>query len=98
MGKIPFEPFGDRLLLKPENPEVKRKSGILIPDDAQERPQEAVVLAVGSGKMLDTGKRVPIEANVGDVVIYSRNGAFIIKQDDVEYLILSERDVLCRKK
>ena len=98
MGKIPFEPFGDRLLLKPEKPETKRKSGVIIPDDAQERPQEAVVLAVGSGKMMDDGKRVSVEAKVGDVVVYSRPGAFIIKQDDEEFLIVSERDILCRKK
>lgn len=88
--------FGDRLLLKPEKPEVKRKSGIVIPDDSQERPQEAKVLLVGRGKLLDSGEIMPIEAKIGDVVVYSSCGAFVVRYGEVEYLIISERDVLAR--
>jgi chaperonin GroES len=90
--------FGDRLLLKPEKPEVKRKSGIVIPDDSQERPQEAKVLLVGRGKMLDNGEIVPVEAKVGDVVVYSSHAAFVVKYNNEELLIISERDVLAKRK
>jgi len=99
LSNIPIDKmFGDRLLLKPEKPEIKRKSGILIPDDAQERPQEAKVLLVGRGKLMDDGEFVSIEAKVGDIVIYSRNGAFVVRCDNEEFLIISERDILCKKK
>jgi chaperonin GroES len=70
------------------------KSGIVIPDTAKEKPQEGIVEAVGTGRILDSGQRVPMELKVGDKVLYSKYAGSEFKPDDVEYLIVSEKDVL----
>ncbi len=70
------------------------KSGIVIPDTAKEKPQEGIVEAVGTGRVLDTGQRVPMELKVGDKVLYSKYAGSEFKPDEVEYLIVSEKDVL----
>ncbi len=74
--------------------ETTTASGIVIPDTAKEKPQEGKVLAVGPGRVSDTGTRVPLDVSVGDVVIYSKYGGTEIKYNGEEYLILSARDVL----
>jgi chaperonin GroES len=73
--------------------EVK-KGGIIIPDTAKEKPSKGEVIAVGAGKTLDDGKKAPMELKAGDKVIYSKYGGNEIKIDDVEYLIMTQDDVL----
>jgi len=90
---LKIKPLGDKLVVKPINAEQKLPSGIVIPDTAKEKPQQGEVLAVGSGRVLDNGTRVPMEIQVGDKVLYSKYGGTEVKLDDVEYLILNERDV-----
>ena len=89
-----LRPLGDRAVVKPVEKEEKTKSGIVIPDTAKEKPQEGIVEAVGSGRILDSGTKVPMELNVGDKVLYARYSGNEFKLDDIEYLIISEKDVL----
>jgi chaperonin GroES len=87
-------PLGDRIVVLPADRETVTASGILLPDTAKEKPQEGTVIAVGPGKLLDTGDRVPPEIEQGARVLYSKYSGTEFKLDDKEYLILSERDVL----
>jgi len=89
-----LQPLADRVVVKALDREEKTKSGIVLPDTAKEKPQEGEVLAVGSGKIGDDGKRIPLEVKVGDRVVYSKYGGTEVKIDGVEYLILKESDVL----
>jgi chaperonin GroES len=89
-----LKPLGDRVVLKPVDREEMTKSGIVIPDTAKEKPQEGIVEAVGTGRLLDSGERVPMELKVGDKVLYAKYAGSEFKPDDVEYLIVSEKDVL----
>ena len=89
-----LRPLGDRVVLKPVEKEEMTKSGIVIPDTVKEKPQEGIVEAVGTGRILDNGTRVPMEPEVGDRVVYARYSGSEFKVDDVEYLIIPERDVL----
>lgn len=89
-----IKPLGDRVLLKPMEEEEKTKSGILIPDTAKEKPQKGKVLAVGTGRILDNGTKVPLEVQVGDIVVFSKYAGTEVKVDGEEYLIVSERDIL----
>jgi chaperonin GroES len=91
---VNLKPLGDRVVLKPVDREEKTKSGIVIPDTAKEKPQEGIVEAVGMGRILDDGRRVPIALKVGDKVLFPRYAGDEFKPDDVAYLIVSERDVL----
>ena len=88
------KPLGDRVLVKPVKQEEKTKGGIVLPDTAKEKPQEGEVIAVGNGKLLDNGERIPLEVKEGDKVIYSKFAGTEIKLDDEEHLLLSERDIL----
>jgi len=92
MAKI--EPIGDRLVVQIEESEEKTKSGIVLPDTAKEKPQKGKVVAVGSGRMLDSGKKVPLEVKKGDIVIFSKYAGTEIKLEEEKYLILSENDIL----
>jgi chaperonin GroES len=89
-----LRPLGDRVVVKPVEREEKTKSGIVIPDTVKEKPQEGIVEAVGTGRILDNGTRVPMELEVGDRVVYARYSGSEFKVDDVEYLIIPETDVL----
>lgn len=91
--KLKIRPLHDRLIVKRLDEEEKTKGGIIIPDSAKEKPQEAEVLAVGNGKVLDDGKKVPLEVKVGDKVLFSKYSGNEIKVDGEEYLILREDDV-----
>ena len=88
------KPLGDRVVVKVLQGEEKTKSGIVLPDTAKEKPQEGEVLAVGTGRVLDNGQKLPLEVQVGDRIIFSKYAGTEIKIDGEEYLILSERDVL----
>ena len=89
-----LRPLGDRVVIQPTPREEMTKSGIVRPDTAKEKPQEGKVLAVGPGRIDDNGNRIPLDVQVGDVVIYSKYGGTEVKYNGEEYLILSARDVL----
>ncbi|MGI6487252.1 MAG: co-chaperone GroES [Syntrophomonadaceae bacterium] len=92
-----IKPLGDRVVIKvSEKTEEKTQSGIVLPDTAKEKPQEGEIVAVGSGRLLDDGERVPLEVAVGDRVIYSKYAGTEAKLDGQEYLIVSERDILAK--
>ena len=92
MSKI--RPVGDRVVVKPAAKEEVTRSGIVIPDTAKEKPQEGEVIAVGSGKLLEHGDRMPLELKEGDRVLYARYGGTEFKLDGEEYLVMRESDVL----
>ncbi len=87
-------PLQDRVIVKRLEEEEKTKGGIIIPDTAREKPQEGKVVAVGSGKMLDDGKRVPLDVKEGDKILFGRYAGTEIKIEDEEYLIMREDDIL----
>ena len=89
-----LKPLGDRLVVKAVDKEEMTKGGIVLPDTVKEKPVEGEVVAVGTGKVLDNGQKLPMEVKVGDRVIYSKYSGTEVKFDGEEYLILSERDVL----
>ncbi|MGB9792445.1 MAG: co-chaperone GroES [Thermacetogeniaceae bacterium] len=89
-----LRPLGDRVVLKVIEQEEKTKGGIVLPDTAREKPQKGEVVAVGSGKLLENGQRVPIDLKVGDRVIFSRYAGTEVKVDGEEYLIVEVRDIL----
>jgi chaperonin GroES len=89
-----LRPLGDRVVVKPVEMEEKTKSGIFIPDTVKEKPQKGIVKAVGTGRILDNGTKVPMELEAGDEVLYAKYSGNEYKLDDVEYLIIPERDVL----
>jgi len=93
---VKFSPLADRVVVKPVEREETTRSGIVLPDTAKEKPQEGEVVAVGSGRTTDDGKKVPMEIKVGDKVIYSKYGGTEYKEEDVEYLILRESDILAK--
>lgn len=88
------KPLGDRVLVKPTAGEEKTKGGIVLPDTAKEKPQEGIVIAIGTGKLLENGQRVPLEVKEGDKIIFSKFAGTEIKIENEEHLILSERDIL----
>ncbi len=88
------KPLGDRILVKPLAAEEKTASGIVLPDTAKEKPQQGEVLAVGSGRLLESGQKVDLEVKVGDKVIYSKYAGNEIKIDGEECMIMNERDIL----
>jgi len=89
-----IRPLGDRVVVKPMPSEEKTKSGIVLPDTAKEKPQEGEVIAVGTGRLLETGQRVPIDLKPGDKILFSKYAGNEVKIDDVEYLIMREADIL----
>lgn len=88
-----IKPLGDKVVLKALDQEEKTKSGIVLPETAKEKPQQGEVMAVGSGKILENGQKVPLEVKVGDKVIFSKYAGTEIEIEEQEYLILSERDI-----
>ncbi len=91
---VSIKPLEDRIVVQTLEAEQTTASGLVIPDTAQEKPQEGSVIAVGPGRVDDSGNRVPMDVAVGDVVIYSKYGGTEVKYAGEEYLILSARDVL----
>jgi len=89
-----LRPLGDRIVVKPGEAEDVTKGGIVLPDTAKKRPREGEVLAVGPGKLLDSGQRASMEISVGDTVVYSEYGGTEITIGDEDYVILDEGSVL----
>jgi chaperonin GroES len=92
--KVVLRPLEDRIVVEPQEAEQVTASGLVIPDTAKEKPQEGKVLAVGPGRFDDKGTRIPVDVQVGDVVLYSKYGGTEVKYSGQEYLVLSARDVL----
>ena len=87
-------PLGDRVLVRPKAREETTKSGIVLPDTAKEKPQEGSVIAVGTGRLLESGERVPMEVKEGDSILYSKYAGTEVKLDGDDHLILRESDIL----
>ena len=89
-----IKPLGDRLLVEPIEEKETKKGGIIIPDSAKEKPQEGIIVALGTGKTDDNGKKVAFEVKKGDRVLVSKYGGTEIKLDGKEYKIFSSDDLL----
>ncbi|MCX5979946.1 MAG: co-chaperone GroES [Chloroflexi bacterium] len=92
--KASLRPLGDRVVVKPVPRDEKTASGIILPDTAQEKPQEGEVVSVGPGRILDDGKREPIDVKVGDRVLHAKYAGTEFKLDGAEYLIVGAKDIL----
>ena len=91
---VKLKPLHDKIVIAKPEEEKTTKSGIILPDNAKEKPQTGKVVAVGAGKTLDNGTKVPLEIKVGDTVYYSKYSGTEIKVDEKEYIIIAEGDVL----
>ena len=89
-----IRPLGDRILVKRIKEEDKTKGGIIIPDTAKEKPQEGRVVAVGKGKMTETGKLMAPDVKAGDRILFGKYSGSEIKLEDEEHLIMREDDIL----
>jgi len=92
-----LQPLADRVVVKPIPKEEITKGGIVLPDTAQEKPQEGKVIAVGPGKLTDDGTRIAMDVKIGDTVIYSKYGGTEIKEGDDELIILRESDIQAKR-
>jgi len=88
-----LKPIGDRIIVKQAAAETTTRSGLIIADTAQEKPQRGVVLAVGEGRLRDDGTPIPMGINVGDNVIYSKFGGTEVKLEGEEFIILRADDI-----
>lgn len=88
-----LQPLHDRVIVKPSEPEEVTKGGIILPDTAKERPQQGEVIAVGTGKLTEDGKVIPLQVKVGDKVIYGKYSGTEVNIDGEEYLIMRESDI-----
>jgi chaperonin GroES len=91
---VNLKPLGDRVVVEHVEQADKSAGGVFLPDTAKEKPQEGRVLAVGTGRTLDSGTKVAMDVKVGDKIIYSKYSGSEIKVEGKEYLIISEKDVL----
>jgi len=89
-----LKPLADRIIVKATSAEEMTKGGIVLPDTAREKPQEGQVVAVGPGRILDSGKVAAMDVKVGDKVIYSKYGGTEIKLNGDEFVVLRQDDVL----
>jgi chaperonin GroES len=89
-----IRPLHDRVLVERLEEREVKKGGIIIPDTAKEKPQEARVIAVGNGKVSDDGKKIPLDVKNGDRILFGKYSGSEVKLDDKDYLILREEDVL----
>ncbi len=94
MAKINITPLADRVIIQQAEAETTTASGIIIPDTAQEKPQEAEVVAVGDGKIDDDGKRIPMNVKTGDIVLIGKYTGQDIKVNDIEHTIVREDEIL----
>ena len=98
---INLQPLSNWVVVKPIEKEEKTKSGIYLPDTVKEKPQEGEVLAVGPGRVTDEGKRIEMDVQVGDIVVYTRYGGMEFKMEykdeEQEIMILRDTDILAKK-
>ena len=91
---VNLKPLGDRVLVEPVEEKEVKKGGIIIPDTAKEKPTEGLIIALGTGKTDDNGKKVPFEVRKGDRVLISKYGGTEVKLNGKEYKILNSDDIL----
>jgi len=90
-----IKPLHDKVVLKPITREEVTKSGIVLPDTVdKERPEQGEVMAVGEGKFMENGQRAPMGVKIGDIVVFKKYSPDEVKIDDVEYLVISETDIM----
>jgi chaperonin GroES len=89
-----IQPLGDRVIVKRLEAEETTKGGIVLPDSAKEKPQKGEVMAIGKGKVLESGKVEPLEVKKGDKVLFGKYAGNEITYNNEEYLILREEDIL----
>ena len=89
-----IQPLADRVLVEPVKEEDQKKGGIIIPDTAKEKPTTGKVIAIGTGKLDDNGKKIPFNVKVGDKVLMPKYGGTEVKLDGKEYQIMREEDIL----
>ena len=89
-----LRPLGDRVVVRPIEQDEVTASGLVLPDTAKEKPQRGEVIAVGKGRLNDTGDRLPMDVSKGDNVLFAKYAGTEFKLDEDEYLILSEKDIL----
>jgi chaperonin GroES len=94
MAAVNVKPLGDRVLVQPIEEQEMKKGGIIIPDTAKEKPQEGKVIALGTGKVNEEGKKIDFTVKKGDRVLISKYGGTEIKIADENYLIMREDDIL----
>ena len=94
MANVNIKPLEDKVLVQIAEAETTTASGLVIPDSAAEKPQEAVVIAVGPGRLDDNGNRVAVDVKEGDTVVFSKYGGTELYYGGEEYLLLSARDLL----
>src|SRR2546427_9468881 len=94
MASLNLRPLGDRVVIKPLEREEVTKSGIVLPDTAKEKPQQGEILAVGPGRILDSGERIKMDVSDGDRVLFAKYAGTEFKLEEEELLILSEKDIL----
>jgi chaperonin GroES len=94
MRKMKIRPLHDRVIVKRMEGEEKTKGGIIIPDTAKEKPVEGKVIAVGSGKVLENGKKVPLQVKEGDRILFGKYSGTEVKIDGGEHLIMREDDII----
>ncbi|MCC6363858.1 MAG: co-chaperone GroES [Bryobacterales bacterium] len=91
---VNFRPLHDRVIVQRSTEEEKTSSGLIIPDSAKEKPQQAKVIRVGNGKVLENGTRVPLDVKEGDTILFGKYSGSDVKIDGEEYLILREDEIL----
>lgn len=89
-----LKPIGDKIIVERIEPENKTKGGIVLPDNAKEKPKEGKIIAIGQGKLLDNGSRAAPSVKVGEKVIFTSFAGSEVKIDNKEYLIMNEEDIL----
>lgn len=89
-----LRPLSDRVVVKTMEPEEKKSGGIIIPDTAKEKPQQGKIVAVGPGKISESGQKIGMEVKEGDVVLYGKYSGTEVTIDDEELLIMRESDIL----
>jgi chaperonin GroES len=94
MPKVSFRPLGDKVIIKRLEAEEKTSGGIVLPDTAKEKPRRGTVLSVGSGRLLENGKRQPLAVKAGDKVLFSSYAGTEVKVDGEEMVIMEESDIL----
>ncbi len=95
-AKVELQPLDDRIVVRRVEAEEKTAGGILLPDTAKEKPQKGEVVATGPGKLLDSGKRAPIEVKVGDTVLFGKYSGTEVKVSGEEVIIMRESDILAK--
>jgi chaperonin GroES len=91
---VKVKPLSDRVLVAPESEEEQVKGGIIIPDTAKEKPQRGKIVAIGTGKTDDAGKKIALNVKKGDSVLYGKYSGTEVRLDDEDYLIMPEGDIL----